>query len=107
MCNQCYCENELKCSIKGYHPPGWCCEFCEKRVPGMICESQLIEVTGSAKVTGYCLGCNQVHVLLKWVHFESPQGFCHKCIAKYSKQDLLNIVVKSTLKKADFQKKSE
>lgn len=28
MCNQCECENEQLCSIKGYMPHGSCCEKC-------------------------------------------------------------------------------
>ena len=107
MCNQCHCENELKCSIKGNLPPGWCCELCEKYDPNTVCESQFIKVTGQEKITGYCIGCYQEHVLLQWVYFKSTQGFCHKCIAKYSKHDLLNIIAKTALKKTDSQKKSK
>ena len=30
MCNDCYCENNDKCSIVGTLPHGFCCERCIK-----------------------------------------------------------------------------
>ncbi len=28
MCNNCYCENQEKCSVVGYQPYGFCCNLC-------------------------------------------------------------------------------
>jgi hypothetical protein len=44
MCNQCECENEDLCSIKGYQPYGFCCEYCSQHDEEHSCVSYQIEM---------------------------------------------------------------
>lgn len=45
MCNNCYCENYLKCSIAGSTPVGFCCPLCVYYDEEKQCLNNNFEVT--------------------------------------------------------------
>jgi hypothetical protein len=93
MCNSCSCENNLKCSIKGFQPTGWCCEHCNHYSLTVVCETQSIELKLPKERKGYCLGCQKSEVGLTWIYLKTQKGFCKQCISQYDKLKLLDIVI--------------
>ncbi len=96
MCKLCQCENELKCSVKGYQPLGWCCKYCIYYSETVICKQRFAIVASGQKPRGHCLGCENEDAQLIWLYHSEAIGFCDACLSKYKKMELLNIVVKKS-----------
>ncbi len=91
MCRNCHCENEMKCSVKGYQPEGWCCEHCDLYDSERLCIHQASIEPSGHHITGFCMGCQKEGAPLVWVYLRTPRGMCRDCFIKNSKEKANNI----------------
>ena len=93
MCKTCSCENEPKCSVKGYEPEGWCCDHCDSHPIIEDCESRFEKKQDGSPIMGLCLGCKRKEIQLNWILPKIKKGFCIDCFLKFNKKELLNILL--------------
>ena len=96
MCTECDCENKVKCSVKGYQPIGWCCEYCKGYSLGVINYCNSKELVKVEIHLGDCIGCERKNVQLVWTYSNLTKGFCQTCLRTYEKRELLDIIIKKS-----------